>query len=1054
MITRRHRRARAAAQVAAALALTCAPVLAIVAAPSALHAQGPVPQGTERITGVVTTEGDIPVPGAQVVIVGTRAGAVTGDNGRYTILGIAAGTYQVRASRIGYRPSVQQVVVTPGVPATADFRLVAAPTTLTEQVIVGYTTQARKDISDATAGVSAEDIEDQQVATVEEALRGRVPGVQINASGEPGRAAQIIVRGQNFFGVSTPLYVVDGMYMRQNPNINPDDIESIEILKDASAAAQYGAQAANGVVVIRTKRGRAGEANRVELSSYVGMQEVPTRIDMMSTRQWATLAEQAYVNAGRTVPQGIADAADGIVTTSTDWQDAVFKRGMIQNHNLTFSGGTTGANYLISGSVLDQDGSIIETDYRRYSLRVNSELTRGRLTVGENIALSRGLQQGLSGFPLIDVVRMLPTIPVRDALNESGYGYGSGAFPTFGANPVGLLERQPRENRSNQIIGTTYGEVKLLPNLRYRLNLGINYENFGRTEFTSIDQIRQGSPRQFAELLEIRNDFTSLLTENLLTFDPQFADGAHRLNAVAGYTEQRIDSDDISAYRRGFSDENLRTLNAGEGADATNSGARIESRLRSMLARAAYTAFDRYLLTASIRRDGSSRFGANNRYGVFSAVSAGWVISEEGFFKSTPFLERASFLKLRASTGTLGNQDLGDYRTSPSIDANRLGYNFGSGDVTGGATQLGLANPNLKWQGTQTHNIGLDLGLMDDRLSFTFDAYRTDAKDALVTAPLPWSLGVGFDDSRSPTVNAGRLRSSGTEFGLTYRHRGATPRDFRLTTAATLTTTRSLVVALGSGQPIFDQTGAARTAVGAPVGTFFLVRTAGIFQNAEEVQAHTTTITNEDGSTETVVIQPGAQPGDIRYVDANGDGIINNDDRVGVGNGTPKYSGGLFFDGGWRSLDFSLNLRGAGGFKIFNVVRYWTDRGDDPSNFRADYRPWTAENPSRTTPRISAAGSENTRFLSDRWIEDGGYLRIQNIVLGYRLPAAVTSRFTSGRALESKVYVNIQNVHTFTDFSNWDPETLGFGNPLGRGIDDGFIYPNVRTVSFGLDLRL
>jgi hypothetical protein len=321
-----------------------------------------------------------------------------------------------------------------------------------------------------------------------------------------------------------------------------------------------------------------------------------------------------------------------------------------------------------------------------------------------------------------------------------------------------------------------------------------------------------------------------------------------------------------------------------------------------------------------------------------------------------------------------------------------------------------------------------------------------------VPAPLPWSLGVGEDPARVPVVNAGSMRNTGTELGLTYRwNETDTPRAFRLSTTATLTTVRNKVLSLGNGgQPLFDETGIARTAVGDPLGTFYVVQTAGIFQSDAEVAAHTTTLENGD----VVVIQPDAEPGDIRFVDANGDGQINNDDRVGVGNGTPRWSGGLFFDGGWRAFDFGLNLRGAGGFKIFNAARYWTDRMDDPSNYRKGFRPWTPENPSTSTPRALAAGNPNTRFNSDRWIEDGGYLRIQNIVLGYTLPASLAGRFGATRTLEPRVYLNIQNLHTFTDYSNWDPETLGYGNPLGRGIDDGRIYPNVRTVTFGVDLTL
>lgn len=1044
----RHRPIRAIEQLLVLCALALGPGALAGTVLAALVPGIAGAQATERISGTVTSDQGAPIAGVQLVLQGTPLGAITGDNGRYVIAGVAPGTYVLRAQRIGFAPQTRTVTVGAGEALTADFSLAAVATRLTQQVVVGYTTQQRRDVTDAVSSTSGADLADQKVATVEEALRGRIAGVQINASGEPGRPAQIFVRGQNFLGGSTPLYVVDGMYLRQNPNLNPDDIESIDVLKDASAAAQYGAQAANGVIVIRTKKGRASDNNRVELRSYFGSQDIPKRIDMMGSRDWAVIQKQAYDNAGLPVPAGVTTALTG-AGPNTDWQDAVFTRGKIQDHNLSLSGGKSNASYLISGGLLNQEGTVVETGFRRLSVRVNSDVGVGRFTFGENLALSRSTQRALSGFPLIDAVRMLPTIPVRDPNNLSGYGYGDGANPTFGTNPVGLLEKQPRTQRSNQLIGSAFGEVRLPAHFKYRLNLGLNYENFARSEFTSIAQLRQGSPNQFAQLNEIRNNFISLLAENLLSFDNQYRDGMHRVNAVAGYTEQQENADDVTAYRRGSSDENLRTIASFDEANSTNNGTARRTVLQSLLFRANYALRDRYLVTGSVRKDGSSRFGPANRWGTFRALSVGWIVSDEGFFKGTSLLGAANYLKLRASTGTLGNQDIGDYRFTVPLDQNRLGYSIG-GQVLAGATQLSLANPNIKWQENKQDNIGFDLGLLDDRFTLTTDFYKSTSNGLLITAPLPWSLGIGEDQSRNPVVNAGSMRNTGTELGLTYHFGNDAPDAFRLNTTATLTTTRNKVLSLGNGgQPIFDETGAARTAVGSPLGTFYLVRTAGIFQSQAEIDANTTTVNGA-----AVIVQPNAMPGDVRYVDANRDGQINDLDRVEVGNGTPKYSGGVFFDGHIRQFDFSLNLRGAGGFKIFNVARYWTDRMDDPSNFRKGFAPWTPQNRSTTTPRVLKQGSDNTRFLSDRWIENGGYMKLQNIVIGYTVPASLMSRFGSMPDMQTRVYLNMQNIKTFTNFSNWDPETLGFGNPLGRGIDDGRIYPNVRTISFGIDLKL
>lgn len=1017
----RTRSARAAACLAGTLAVAIA-VVAILATPASLLAQDP-----GRLSGVVTGEEGQPLLAVQVSVLGTRLGTLTDEGGRYTIVGVPAGTSVVRAQRIGYQPLEQSVTIASGQSATMDFRLAAAPTALTKQVVVGYTTQQRRDVSDATAGVTAEDIDDQKVATVEEALRGRIAGVQIAASGEPGRAAEVIIRGQAFMGNPSPLYVVDGMYMRQNPNLNPDDIESIEVLKDASAAAQYGAQAANGVVVIRTRTGRQGPNNQITVRSYYGYQEVPDRVEMMNTTQWAAINRMAYLNAGLTPIEASANPPG----FSTDWQDAVFQRGAIQDHNLSVGGGSETARYFVSGGYLKQDGTIIQTNFNRYSFRLNSDIKRGRLTFGENLALSTTERRGLNDFPLIDVVRMLPTIPVYDPNNESGYGYGDGDNPTFGTNPVGLQELRDNRFRSHQVIGTAFAEVGLPASLRYRFNLGVNFENFNQRDFFHRGVIRLGNPALPARLTDISDNSTSLLFENLLMYDNAFSNAMHRISAVAGYTEQKQDYKRLSAYREGYTIEDLQEIDAGATAGLNNAGFSTENALRAYLVRANYALLDRYLFTASVRRDGSSRFGPSNRWANFAAGSVGWVMSSESFYQSLPVLRAANYLKLRASYGELGNQDIGNYQYAAPVNTN-LNYLFG-GVVSSGATQLSLASPNIKWQSNKQSNFGVDFGILDDRVTVTADYFRATSDGLLVSAPLPWSLGA----SGSPVVNAGSIRNSGFELAATHKYdRGA----FNLNSSFSLTSTRNKVLSLGNGgQPIMVR-GVARTEVGHPLGSYYVFKTDGIFQSAAEVTAHG--------------VQPGAQPGDVRFVDINGDGVLNDDDRFFAGSAVPNYTFGLFFDGAFRAFDFGLNLRGSQGGEVFNVARWWTDRMDDNSNYRAGLQPWTPENRSTTTPRavIGPPGASNGRYNSDRWIESSSFVRIQNVVLGYSIPGMVLER-TPLRGAETRVYLNIQNLHTFSDFSNWDPETLGFGDPLARGLDDGGIYPNPRTVSFGIDFK-
>ena len=1041
---------RAAGHLVAALALVPIP-LALAAAAAPLAAQQPA--GTERIVGTVTTQAGQPLAGAQVQVVGTSIGVQTREDGRFTITGVGAGPVQLRATRIGYAPATQSITVVAGQPANATFTLQAQALTLDAVVTVGYTNQERRDISGAVSSVTSEALEDRQVATVQEALRGRIPGVQIAASGEPGEASRVVIRGQNFLGGSEPLYVVDGLYMRQNPNLNPDDIASIEVLKDASAASQYGAQAANGVVVITTRRGRTGD-NQVALRSYYGFQQNPKTIDMAGPRQWAEINQMAYVNAGLAVPSGTLAVLNGTSTVATDWQDEVFRSGAIQDHVLQVSGGSGAANYLLSGGYFNQEGTIINSGFERYTFRANSELRRGRFTFGENIALARAQRQIPIGNQVIDALRFPPVIPVRDPSTSTGYGIGTDAVPTFGVNPVGSAELRDERDRSNQAFGTLYGEVGILENLRYRANVGFNYNDGNWRRFTQRGYpVRQNESLNPAALIDQRSTGTMLQLENLLTWEQTF--GAHAVNAVAGYSTQRETFNRLEASRSDFPDPTLDELNAGTQNQA-NVGFRTDSRLQSLLGRVNYTLMDRYLFSGSIRRDGSSRFGPNNRYGTFGAASVGWIVSEEGFFQNS-FLAGLDFLKLRASYGTLGNQDFSDYQYAPAIVTGGFGlggtnYPFGvSQTIQTGATQRTLANPDIRWQENTEANFGVDVNLLDSRLAITADYYTRESDGLLVQAPLPPSLGT----TDPPFVNAGKIRNSGFELGANYT--GMTFGEFELDVSANVTSTSNEVLSLGNGaQPIFVRVEGpelTRTAVGDPIGTFWLYDMVGVFQSQAEIDAYTATV---NGTTRR--IQPGALPGDVKYADRDGNGVIDDGDRYAAGHGIPDFEGGVFFNGRFRALDFSLGMQYAVGHEIMNVARWWSERMDDPTNYRADLRPWTATNPSTTTPRAVKEGPQaasNARLNSDRFMEDGSFLRLQNVQIGYALPASLTQAIGAGG--DSRVYVNFQNLFTITGYKGYDPEATGivFNSSLDallRGVDAGQIYPNPRTITFGVSL--
>ena len=990
------------------------------------------------------------LPGVNVSVLGnTGIGDVTDTEGTFS-LEVPSAQDTLVFSFIGYEE--QQVPI--GGRSELRVRLNQATVEAEEVVVVGYTPQRSRTVTGAVSSVSSEELADRKLGTLEEALKGRIPGVRVETTGDPGAGASVTIRGPSFTGSSSPLYVVDGVYTGTNPNLNPDDIASVEVLKDASATAQYGSQAANGVIVITTKKGSQGPAPDVSVGAYYGSQDVPTRIDMMNAQEWAELAREAHENAGLAPPPNVANPGD---YANTDWQDALFKRGAIQNYNVSVSGGNENASYLISGEYFDQEGTIIGTPYQRYSARVNSEISRGIFTFGETATFVRSTKEILTGAPLIQSVQQIPTIPVRDESTVGGFGIGNGSNESLTINPVAEQRLNDDVNYYNRLLGSLYGEVDIFDNLNYRLNLGLEYTSLKNEHFREQGRLRMNDPLDPA-FYEVTNDDTyDLQVENLLNFDDTF--GNHALNGVLGYREERIHTENLYAYREGYSDEDLRQIAAGSAEGAQTGGNETTATRRSFLARANYEYDGRYLATGTFRRDGSSRFGAGNRYGNFFSGSVGWVLSEESFYEAIPFFNsNVNLFKLRASYGEVGNENIDPYAQYAGIALNQ-GYTLGPNErLAPGAIQLALANENIRWQENRQFNVGLDLELFQGALSLSSNYYISTSDDLLVQAPLPPSLGA----TGTPYVNAGSIRNRGFELGLDYRYsRG----DFQFNTNANLSTIQNEVLELGLGnQPIFaGPFNVSRTAVGGPVGVLYVLETDGIFQSEEEVQDHTSMVDGEE-----VLIQPNAEPGDVRFVDrvtvdTDGDGeadardgVISDEDRYNAGSSYPDLEGGLSFDAGYKSFDLSLSLRGSYGAELFNVPRYWNAVGNN-SNYRAGVDPWTPEDPNTDTPRAvwgtGPSAVSNNRANSDRWIEDASYLRIQSLELGYTLPGSLFQNLAGASNASLRFYVNTQNLYTFTGYSNWDPATPGQGT-LAPAVDDLAIYPASRTFTFGVDLDL
>lgn len=974
-------------------------------------------QDTSTVSGQVkdATDGS-PLPGVNIVLKGTTNGTQTDADGRYS-LNVPNGTGVLVISYIGY--TTQEIDITSR--TVVDVSLSPDASQLDEVVIVGYGEVQKKDLTGAISVVDTKQLQQRQATTVAEALQGLATGITVRGGGQPGSEAAIEIRGLKSFNTQNPLYVIDGLITTANRDFNPNDIESIQILKDASAAAIYGSRAANGVIIITTKKGADGPM-KVEFSAKTGIQTTP-RYDLAETPEFARLNYMAYDNAGVTRQNLNTDI-------NTDWQDAAFQTGSIQDYNLGFSGGSKNGTYMVSANYFANKGVVISTDFERFSLRVNSQGTKGIFSIGENIALSNSKADEMSGNPYMDVVRLLPTIPVYDENNPGGYGYGSeSAARTFGTNPVAIADLEDRSIENFRIRGNVWAEAKILPSLKYRLNLGYEtsfdfYQYHRKVGNWSLNQ-----PLDLSVSNQNRARWYSGLVENTLTFDKII--GKHSINVVAGQTFQRENYGQLWGTKRGMptnpsTGEYFWTLDQGANPEV---GSFIqEAVLLSYLGRINYSYDDKYLFSAVLRRDGTSRVSAANRWGNFPSVSAGWRISGENFYNISWMNE----LKIRANYGQLGSSNIGfwDYqRLINTFSTAVFGY---SQNVYPGATNVRLANDNLRWETLTQTNFGVDAGFFNNSLKATIEYYISDAEDILTGLPIALTTG---NDGGNPLVNAASFRNKGFELSLTYNSK---VKDIEYFVTANVTTIRNEVLDLGYGRTDI-YSGNTRTEIGHSVGEWYVLKTDGIFQSMDEVLAHQ----NSAG----VVIQPGAQPGDVRFVDRDDNGMINNEDKFIVGSPWADFELGLNLGASYKGFSLLMNWFGSYGATVFNGPRSVTDRFDDNSNYRAGIKPWTPENGSNTTPRAYYASTLNSRGDSDRWLENGSFTRLKFVSITYTLPEELVKRVGFERA---SVSIQGQNLLTFTKYTGLDPEFRGV-NLLERGFDNA-AFPNLRTVSLGVQL--
>jgi TonB-linked SusC/RagA family outer membrane protein len=972
-------------------------------------------QAQIKITGKVTSavNGDA-IPFANILVKNTPNGTATDFDGNFSV---SAKPGQVLlVSYQGYKTRE----ITVNTETVINIALVEDILALNEIVIVGYGSQQKKDLTGAISVIKADEIQKRQVTTMAEGLQGLVTGVKVRGGGRPGQEASIEIRGLKNLQNTNPLYVVDGLITTANRDFNPNDIESIQVLKDASAAAIYGSRAANGVIIITTKKGKKGPL-KIEVSSKTSFSTMP-KYDLMGTEEFSKYNFQAYDNAN--IPRQNLNLG-----VNTDWQKEIFKQGLLQDYNASFAGGGDNSTFFMSANYFGNEGTVISTDFNRVSFRVNSSGTKGIFSIGENLAISNSRTDEMSGNPIIDSYRLLPTIPVYDAENPGGYGYGKqGVANTFGTNPIALANLLDTKNENFRIRGNLWSEIKLASFLKYRFNFG--YE----TSFDSYNFIRKlgnwtlNQPFEQSFINQNKGRSETKLFENTLTFKKEF--GKHDITVLAGQTFQKDNYNQIYGTKRNLlvnpsTGQYFDVLNLGDQAEV--GGFRNEAALASYLGRLEYNYDDRYLLNAVFRRDGSSKFSDANKWGNFPSASLGWRVSNESFFKS----EFINDLKLRASYGELGSGNIGNYEYQGFI--NTFGaIVLGDGQTLyPSATQVRLANAELRWEKLKQTNVGIDLGMLDNSLRFTADYFIARTEDVLFGFPILMTTG---NDGGNPISNAATVENKGFELELSY---SKTINDFSFNASINFTKLNNKLVSLGNGQNQHIQ-GNTITKAGNSVGMWYVLQTDGLFQNQQEIQNYV----NSAGT----VIMPNAQPGDIRFKDINDDGEITNEDKDIVSSPWPEFEMGFNAGASYKGFDFSMNWIGSHGATVYNGFRSTVDRFDDDSNYRAGIQPWTPENTNTDFPRIVKGTTLNARGDSDRFLENGDFIRLKYIGFGYNVPENLLQKvgLTSAR-----FSLSAQNVITITKYLGLDPE-FSNGNIFERGVDVGS-FPNLKTYSFGVE---
>lgn len=967
----------------------------------------------KKITGIVVDEKGESVIGASVSEKGTTSGTATDIDGKFS-LEVKDGAVIV-VSYLGFL--TQEIIVND----RSDFHIIMKDNTemLNEVVVVGYGVMRKKDLTGSLASVGAKSLKDKPVANIGEALQGQAAGVQVVNAGAPGSNVSIRIRGLGSINSTEPLLVIDGVPTDMPLNaLNQNDVETIDILKDASATAIYGSRGANGVVLITTKKGKSGDGI-ISVSANWGIQDATSVPKMLNASQFASLHNDMMANNNRTQRPDFEDPTSW--GKGTDWTDALLRTAAMQNYSVSYSGGTDKSNYYVSGSVFDQNGIVINTSYRRYTLQFNNESkVRPWLKFGNNVTLSHDTKKN-GDYSILNTLASLPT---QSIYNEDGTYSGPGTEAQYYGdlrNPIGTARLNNTTTKGYNVLGNLYGEASLFDKVTYKMTGGIDFKFWDENNFTPKYDW-QPIPVVNSYRSEQSNKSLTYLWDNTLTYMDTFNE-KHNLNVMIGSSAQNNTYNYSKASIQGFLSDSNNQLNNGL-LDPTVGGSKNEWALLSFFGRVNYSFNDKYLLTATVRRDGTSRITKANRWGTFPSFSGAWRLSEESFYKRNNIL---SDIKIRMGYGVTGNQGvLDNYAAVTRLKTSQYVFN---GTPVSTLYPLVMPNPDIKWETVKQGNIGFDASLFKQRINVTFDAYVKNTTDMLVSMVVP--ITTGYSDIYTPMINAGKVRNTGWELTVASQNIKG---DFEWNTDFNISYNKNKIIKLNNNVSIYS--GYQQHTVGLPVGSFYGWVTNGIFQNWNEVNSYAYQYQGTDAAN-------GTAPGDIKFLDINNDGVVNDYDRTYIGNPTPAWNFSMTNSFSYRNFDMQVFLQGVAGNDIYNANRVTLEGMYTVRNqTKKVLNRWTGEGTSNSMPRaIYSDPNKNTR-TSTRFIEDGSYLRLKNLTLGYTLPESLIKKASINSL---RFYMSAQNLLTLTKYSGFDPEIQG-------GVDNSN-YPLTRTISFGVDLK-